>query len=283
MTYQAAINKGKELLIQNQIYEGFGFRLMLELCELNQINLYLEKDNEMNESLMDEYFTKIDRLVQHEPLAYVLGFEWFFGRRFITDENVLIPREETEELIGYVLADIQDYFEKKDLVIFDVATGSGNIGITLKAELPYAEVYCSDISAEAIEVAKQNAKNLDTEITFLVGDMGQPLIQKQLKCDVLVCNPPYIQSHEEVEKSVLDYEPHVALFGGEDGLNFYRQILDEAPLLLKERGMIAFEMGFDQRETMTKEIQKRFPNARIHFEKDLNNLDRMCFVYFNIK
>lgn len=283
MTYQEAINKGKELLIQNQIYEGFGFRLMLELCELNQINLYLEKDNEMNESLMDEYFTKIDRLVQHEPLAYVLGFEWFFGRRFITDENVLIPREETEELIGYVLADIQDYFEKKDLVIFDVATGSGNIGITLKAELPYAEVYCSDISAEAIEVAKQNAKNLDTEITFLVGDMGQPLIQKQLKCDVLVCNPPYIQSHEEVEKSVLDYEPHVALFGGEDGLNFYRQILDEAPLLLKERGMIAFEMGFDQRETMTKEIQKRFPNARIHFEKDLNNLDRMCFVYFNIK
>ncbi len=283
MTYQEAINKGKELLIQNQIYDGFGFRLMLELCELNQINLYLEKDNEMNESLMDEYFTKIDRLVQHEPLAYVLGFEWFYGRRFITDENVLIPREETEELIGYVLADIQDYFEKKDLVIFDVATGSGNIGISLKAELPYAEVYCSDISAEAIEVAKQNAKNLDTEITFLVGDMGQPLIQKQLKCDVLVCNPPYIQSHEEVEKSVLDYEPHVALFGGEDGLNFYRQILDEAPLLLKERGMIAFEMGFDQRETMTKEIQKRFPNARIHFEKDLNNLDRMCFVYLNIK
>lgn len=283
MTYQEAINKGKELLIQNQIYDGFGFRLMLELCELNQINLYLEKDNEMNESLMDEYFTKIDRLVQHEPLAYVLGFEWFYGRRFITDENVLIPREETEELIGYVLADIQDYFEKKDLVIFDVATGSGNIGITLKAELPYAEVYCSDISAEAIEVAKQNAKNLDTEITFLVGDMGQPLIQKQLKCDVLVCNPPYIQSHEEVEKSVLDYEPHVALFGGEDGLNFYRQILDEAPLLLKERGMIAFEMGFDQRETMTKEIKKRFPNARIHFEKDLNNLDRMCFVYLNIK
>lgn len=283
MTYQEAINKGKELLIQNQIYDGFGFRLMLELCELNQINLYLEKDNEMNESLMNEYFTKIDRLVQHEPLAYVLGFEWFYGRRFITDENVLIPREETEELIGYVLADIQDYFEKKDLVIFDVATGSGNIGITLKAELPYAEVYCSDISAEAIEVAKQNAKNLDTEITFLVGDMGQPLIQKQLKCDVLVCNPPYIQSHEEVEKSVLDYEPHVALFGGEDGLNFYRQILDEAPLLLKERGMIAFEMGFDQRETMTKEIKKRFPNARIHFEKDLNNLDRMCFVYLNIK
>ena len=98
-----------------------------------------------------------------------------------------------------------------------------------------------------------------------------------------MCNPPYIQSHEEVEKSVLDYEPHVALFGGDDGLDFYRQILDEAPQLLKERGMIAFEMGFDQRESMTKEIKERFPNAFIHFEKDLNNLDRMCFIYRGFK
>ena len=93
MTYQEAINKGKELLIQNQIYDGFGFRLMLELCDLNQINLYLEKDSEIEQSLEMEYFNKIDRLIQHEPLAYVLGFEWFYGRRFIANENVLIPRE----------------------------------------------------------------------------------------------------------------------------------------------------------------------------------------------
>lgn len=283
MTYQEAINKGKELLIQNQIYDGFGFRLMLELCDLNQINLYLEKDSEIEQSLEMEYFNKIDRLIQHEPLAYVLGFEWFYGRRFIANENVLIPREETEELIGYVLADIQDYFKQEDLVIFDVATGSGNIGITLKAELPHTTVYGSDISSEAIEVAQLNAKSLEAEVEFLVGDMGQPFIEKKLKCDVLVCNPPYIQSHEEVEKSVLDYEPHVALFGGDDGLDFYRQILDEAPQLLKERGMIAFEMGFDQRESMTKEIKERFPNAFIHFEKDLNNLDRMCFIYRGFK
>lgn len=279
MTYQEAINLSKKELLNNQIYDGFGFRLMLELCQLHDINLYLDKDEEMSPDFQQLFFDGINRILKHEPLAYVLGFEWFYGRRFITNDAVLIPREETEELMGYVLADINDYFDKENLTIFDVATGSGNCAITLKCEVPEATVYASDISKEAIEVAKQNAKNLKADVRFLVGDMGQPLIEKNLKCDVLVCNPPYIQSHEEVSKSVLDYEPHVALFGGVDGLDFYRQILDEAPQLLKEKAMIAFEMGFDQRESMTKEIVQRFPQARIHFEKDLNNLDRMCFVY----
>lgn len=279
MTYQEAINLAKKQLSQNQIYEGFGFRYMLELTSLHDIDLYLEKDNEMSNELESVYFEGIKRLQNHEPLAYVLGFEWFYGRRFITNDAVLIPREETEELMGYVLADIADHFDQEDLVIFDVATGSGNCGITLKCEIPQAKVYCSDISAEAIEVAKVNAQNLEADVTFYVGDMGQPFIERDLKCDVLVCNPPYIQSHEEVATSVLEYEPHVALFGGEDGLDFYRQLLDEAPQLLKEKAMIAFEMGFDQRESMSNEIKLRFPNARIHFEKDLNNLDRMCFVY----
>lgn len=279
MTYQEAINLSKKELLNNQIYDGFGFRLMLELCQLHDINLYLDKDEEMSPDFQQLFFDGINRILKHEPLAYVLGFEWFYGRRFITNDAVLIPREETEELMGYVLADINDYFDKENLTIFDVATGSGNCAITLKCEVPEATVYASDISKEAIEVAKQNAKNLKADVRFLVGDMGQPLIEKNLKCDVLVCNPPYIQSHEEVSKSVLDYEPHVALFGGVDGLDFYRQILDEAPQLLKEKAMIAFEMGFDQRESMTKEIVQRFPQARIHFEIDLNNLDRMCFVY----
>lgn len=279
MNYQEVINWGKKELQNNQIYDGFGFRLMLELCQLHDINLYLDKDEEMSPDFQQLFFDGINRILKHEPLAYVLGFEWFYGRRFITNDAVLIPREETEELMGYVLADINDYFDKENLTIFDVATGSGNCAITLKCEVPEATVYASDISKEAIEVAKQNAKNLKADVRFLVGDMGQPLIEKNLKCDVLVCNPPYIQSHEEVSKSVLDYEPHVALFGGVDGLDFYRQILDEAPQLLKEKAMIAFEMGFDQRESMTKEIVQRFPQARIHFEKDLNNLDRMCFVY----
>lgn len=280
MTYQQLLTISQKKLSDNNLHDGFAFRLMLEMCELKDINLYMDKDSDMSESFATEYIKNIDRLLLNEPMAYVLGFEWFFGRRFITDNSVLIPREETEELVGHVLADIDDYFGD-NCVICDVATGSGNLAITLKLELPNSIVIASDISEAAIETAKKNAKNLDADVSFLVGDMAKPLIDRNIKCDVLVCNPPYILFSEEVQTSVLEYEPHVALFGGEDGLDFYRQLLDEAPQLLKDKSMIAFEMGFNQKENLTKEVVKRFPQATIRFEKDLNGLDRMCFVYFN--
>lgn len=282
MTYQEAINKGKQCLIDNQIFDGFGFRLMLEMCDLQGINLYMDKDQIADETFIKEYFKNIDRLTQHEPLAYVLGFEWFYGRRFKVNDKVLIPREETEELVGFVLSDIDTYFKDQNIVLFDIATGSGNLGITFKLEEPQLEVYVSDISEEALSIAKENANNLKSGVNFLKGDMGGPFIERGLKADVLVCNPPYITTSEEVEKSVIDYEPHVALFGGLDGLDFYRQLLDQAPQLLNHQAMMAFEMGFNQRENLRKEIIERFPEARIVFEKDMNGLDRMCFVYLNL-
>lgn len=283
MTYQEAINKGKQLLVDNQIFDGFGFRLMLEMCELESINLYTDKDSEADPKVIELYFKNIDRLIKHEPLAYILGFEWFYGRRFIVNEKVLIPREETEELVGFVLNDIDRYFKTQDnVVLFDIATGSGNLGLTFKLEEPNLDVYVSDISKDALAVAQQNALNLNADITFLRGDMGQPFSDRELRADILVCNPPYITTTENVERSVIEYEPHIALFGGVDGLDFYRQVLDQAAQILKHKSMMAFEMGFNQRKNMTKEIKQRFPEAKLVFEKDMNGLDRMCFVYFNI-
>lgn len=283
MTYQEAINKGKQLLVDNQIFDGFGFRLMLEMCELESINLYTDKDSEADPKVIELYFKNIDRLIKHEPLAYILGFEWFYGRRFIVNEKVLIPREETEELVGFVLNDIDRYFKTQDnVVLFDIATGSGNLGLTFKLEEPNLDVFVSDISKDALAVAQQNALNLNADITFLRGDMGQPFSDRELRADILVCNPPYITTTENVERSVIEYEPHIALFGGVDGLDFYRQVLDQAAQILKHKSMMAFEMGFNQRKNMTKEIKQRFPEAKLVFEKDMNGLDRMCFVYFNI-
>ena len=283
MTYQEAINKGKQLLVDNQIFDGFGFRLMLEMCELESINLYTDKDSEADPKVIELYFKNIDRLIKHEPLAYILGFEWFYGRRFIVNEKVLIPREETEELVGFVLNDIDRYFKTQDnVVLFDIATGSGNLGLTFKLEEPNLDVYVSDISEDALAVAQQNALNLNADITFLRGDMGQPFSDRELRADILVCNPPYITTTENVERAVIEYEPHIALFGGVDGLDFYRQVLDQAAQILKHKSMMAFEMGFNQRGNMTKEIKQRFTEAKLVFEKDMNGLDRMCFVYFNI-
>lgn len=281
MTYQQAIAEAKKQLQENNIYDGFAFRYMLELCQLKDIDLYTQKDEEIHPHLLDEYKQGVIRLLNDEPLAYVLGFEWFYGRCFIANNSVLIPREETEELVGNVLADIDEYFPE-DLTIFDIATGSGNLGITFDLEFPKAKVYCSDISEPAILVAQENAKNLNSDCTFFVGSMGQPFIDAGLKADVIVCNPPYITTSEEVANSVLSYEPHVALFGGEDGLDFYRQLLDELPNILNDKGMVAFEMGYQQQENLRKEVLSRYPQARVEFEKDLNGLNRMCFVYFNL-
>lgn len=282
MTYQEVINQGKQILVDNQIFDGFGFRLMFELCELEGINLYTDKDLDMSDSLKELYFSGINRLINHEPLAYVLGFEWFYGRRFIVNDKVLIPREETEELVGYVLNDIDTYFKNQDLILFDIATGSGNLGVTLKLEEPEMDVYISDISEDALGVAKTNSESLGADVTILKGNMGQPFVDRGLRADIIVCNPPYITTTEEVEKSVIHYEPHVALFGGIDGLDFYRQLFEQVQDILNHKSMMAFEMGFNQRENMENEIKSRFPEAKIVFEKDMNGLDRMCFVYFNV-
>lgn len=280
MTYQEALVQAKKRLESQDIYSGFAFNYLLELTQLKDLNLYLIKDEVIDPDLFDTYQKGIERLANNEPLAYVLGFEWFYGRRFIVNEQVLIPRQETEELISHVIMDMDKYFDKES-VVADVGTGSGNCAITLALETE-ATVYATDISDTALTVAKANSEQFNTNVTFLLGDMGQPLIENNLKIDILVCNPPYILEDEEVQTSVLTYEPHTALFGGSDGLKFYRQILDESKFFLNERAMMAFEMGYTQKENLRHEILLRYPEARVEFKQDIAGKDRMCFVYLNI-
>lgn len=279
MTYLEAIKQAKNSLNKANIYEGFALNYLFELCELRDINLYMEMNEAIDSELLKVYQAGISRLTMDEPLAHVLGFEWFYGRRFKVSDEVLIPRQETEELIANTIMDIDELFGEKEIVVADVGTGSGNIAITIDLEIENAKVYGTDISPDALKVAKENNELLEANVVWLQGDMGQPLIKQQLMVDVLLCNPPYILEDEKVQSSVLNYEPHTALFGGQDGLKFYRQILDEAKDLLKPTSMMAFEMGYTQRDSLEKEIRSRYPQARITFKKDLAGKDRMCFVY----
>lgn len=256
-------------------------RLMLELSDQRQLNLFMVDDEEIDNTILIEFEMGIKRLCNHEPLAHILGYEWFFGRKFSVSKDVLVPREETEELIGFILSDIDDLFGQGELDCADIGTGSGALAITLKTEEPRCQVWASDISEEALKIAKKNAIDLDCDVTFLLGNMAQPLIDQQIKLDICISNPPYIKKSEIIERSVVDFEPHVALFGGVDGLDLYRKLLDQAPLLMKERSIMAFEMGYDQQETLHREVVSRFPLARVEFKKDINGKDRMCFVYFN--
>ncbi len=255
---------------------------LTELSQRERYDLYLHYEDEMPEDLEKEFELGMQRILNYEPMEHVLGYSWFYGYKMIVNEDVLIPRPETEELCANILARMDERFpDKKEIVCADVGTGSGAIAIVLAKEEPKVKMMATDISEEAVQTAKQNAINNEADITFVTGDMLQPLIDQNIKLDVLVSNPPYIPQEEVMEKSVIDYEPHVALFGGEDGLKFYKEIFQNCRKVLNDKAFMAFEMGWDQRERMSKLVEEMLPGCKYEILKDMNDKDRMLFVYFD--
>lgn len=276
MTHKELVTQATQQLEAANIYSGFARLLMLELFREQDRDMFAEYDEIATEAFTHDYLEKIERLKQDIPLGYVLGYEWFYGYKVRVNEGVLIPRGETEELVGHVLSAIDTCFDKP--VIADVACGSGAIGLAIAKELD-THVFATDISDDALDVAKENAKLLEADMTFYQGDMLQPLIDRDIKLDVLVCNPPYIKNTEHIQSSVLNHEPHVALFGGEDGLYFYKRVLENAHIVMNESYMIAFEIGFDIGEAVVKLAQSLLSDATVVLRQDINGLDRMVFVY----
>lgn len=251
---------------------------LFELCNEEDVDLYMEMDNEVKESILNKYEEGIKRLLNEEPLNYVLGYTHFFGYKLKVNKDVLIPRYETEELIGLILSQIDEYYKEGTINVCDVGTGSGAIAIALKKEEARIKMYASDISKEALEVAKENSKLNDCEIHFLEGSMLEPYIKENLKFDILISNPPYIPKEEVLEKSVYDFEPHVALFGGEDGLKYYREIFENCHQILNEKASLFFEIGYDQADRLIDLAKKYFKNAYIDVFKDINGKNRMLMI-----
>ncbi len=282
-TYHAILKNAQKRMEDAGYGEQAALLYMLELTNKEAHNLYMEFEEEMDKEIETAYEAGINRLLQGEPLGHVLGFEWFYGYRFHVGPDVLIPRPETEELVANVLAAYDEYFSTvENVTAVDIGTGSGAIAISLKKEEENIHMMATDISEDAVTVAKQNADENEAVVNFMVGDMLEPLINRNLKVDILISNPPYIPQEEQMEHSVVDYEPHVALFGGEDGLKFYRIIFENASKVLKERAMMAFEMGYNQKEALTAEARKYFPDAKIEVLKDMSGKNRMLFIYINL-
>ncbi|MEG0273840.1 MAG: peptide chain release factor N(5)-glutamine methyltransferase [Longicatena sp.] len=282
-TYREVLKKAQAQMEEADRGEQAAFLYLLELTNKEAHNLYMEYDEEMHEEDIKTFEDGIQRLVKGEPLGHVLGFEWFYGYRFTVNEDVLIPRPETEELVANILASYDEHFsDATNVIAVDVGTGSGAIAISVKKEEPNIHMIATDISEKATTVAKMNAQQNDAIITTMVGDMLAPLIDRDIKVDILISNPPYIPSGETMEDSVVNYEPHVALFGGEDGLKFYRMIFENAHKVLKEKAFMAFEMGYDQKERLSALASDYFPEAKIEVIKDLSGKNRMLFVYVNL-
>lgn len=278
ITYNQLIHKYSKQLEEKGLSLEVSKAFLFELCNEYKVNLYLEMDNNVLDIIETRFEDGIKRILNDEPMNYILGYSYFYGYKFIVNKDVLIPRPETEELVCLILSKYDEYYKGQKINICDVGTGSGAIAISLKKEEDNLNVFASDISKEAIEVAKTNAKENNADIKFMCGSMLQPYIDNNIKVDILVSNPPYIKQDETLEASVIDYEPHVALFGGDDGLKFYREIFENAHKILNEKGMLFFEIGYDQKQNLTVLANKYFENAHIEVLKDINGKDRMLFI-----
>jgi release factor glutamine methyltransferase len=258
--------------------------LLMDRLNLQSYELFAAVDEELRDEVINEYFNTLNRyIIENEPIQYILGYAYFAGRDLFVDQHVLIPRPETEQLAYEVLLQLDELFSDVDVYprinCADIGTGSGALAITLVADEPRVQMYATDISEEALVVARKNAESFAPDITFLVGDMLAPLIEQGITLDVLVSNPPYIPEEEAVSAIVADNEPHVALFGGKDGLNFYRVILEQAKrVLARDQYLLAFEIGHDQGERLVELARTAFPDATITVKKDMQGLDRMLFI-----
>lgn len=277
-TYNQLIHQYRKLFQEKGLPSETVKAFLFELCNDHHINLYLDLDKPMDEKVYDLFIDGMERMMNNEPMNYVLGYSYFYGYRFIVNEGVLIPRPETEELVGLILSKYDEFYPGKNIDVFDVGTGSGAIAIALKKEEDRMSICASDISEDALKVARQNALNNECEIEFLQGSMLDPFIEKGMKADIIVSNPPYIKTVETIEASVYDYEPHVALFGGNDGLKFYRELLAKASEVLRPEGLIFFEMGYDLKDSLSALARSYFPDADIHVYKDINGKDRMMMI-----
>lgn len=277
MKYFELLNQATELCIKENKEEGAAKLLLLYVTKLESHILIAKLKEESPEFVVNEFNDLVNKYVfDNTPVQHLTGVEYFYGYEFRVSEDVLIPRFETEELVNNILMIYDEVFPEEKIEIVDVGTGSGAIAITLDLEESNMNVIATDISDGALEIARENNDKLKANVKFFQGDMLEPL--KGKKFDILVSNPPYIPSEEVVDSLVLDNEPHVALFGGLDGLYFYRIILENAEALLKDKSVIAFEHAFDKGKEIGELAKKHFPNSEVRLLKDMQGKDRMTFV-----
>lgn len=282
MKYRELYDRGiKELSLKNIPDPRIDAGLLLEyVCKTDKNTLYLKPDLEVTKKQAEEYSSLLKKRMEHIPLQYLTGEQEFMGLTFLVNENVLIPRQDTECLVEVVLKQLHD-----GMRILDMCTGSGCILISLLHYSNDCEGVGADLSKEALKVAGQNAERLGNNgitekmnISFLHSDLFE---QIEGKFDIIVSNPPYIRT--DVIKTLMDevknYEPLMALDGKTDGLYFYKSIIKEAKTHLNRGGQLFFEIGYDQGEAV-KNLMQENGYTDINLQKDLSGLDRVVYGTF---
>ena len=240
--------------------------------------LYSHPEYKITKNQAVKFKKLISQRIENKPIAYLIKHKEFFGLDFYVDENVLIPRPETEILVEEVLIEAKKLQATSDKpTILDLGTGSGCLAISLKKFLPKAKVIASDISNKALEVAKLNAKKHKVKILFIKANLLEPFIKGNFKMDILVANLPYLTPLQLKEKSIQS-EPKKALLGGQDGLKYFRRLFDQINLLKLKPKAIFLEIDPSQSKKLSSLAQIYFEKAKIEIKKDLVGWDRVMVI-----
>ena len=277
MNRRQAITKACLLLRRQGKEESLARFLLMYILDESPHLFSNNLSEQISKEIEDKYFSLIEKHIKEDvPLSHLVGFEYFYDRKYKVTKDVLSPRMETEELM-YKVIEYVKASNKNKFKILDLCTGSGIIAITLKKELEQVsvDVIASDISEEAIEVAKENSQSHDATIKFIKSDIFNNIDNK---FDIIVSNPPYIDRKDEVtmQDNVLKYDPHLALFAEEEGMYFYRKIIEQSKDYLNENGVIFFEIGYDQKDKIIKLADMNGFSAEVY--RDINGRDRMAFL-----
>lgn len=276
-TYYEALKWASLFVQKKQLDESAATYLLQELSHLDQTHLLINYRKPIPADLDQRYIEAINQYVAGIPPQYIIGKAPFYGEQFVVNKDVLIPRQETEELVEWILAANQ----QPQMSVLDVGTGSGAIGITLKKQRPDWQVTLSDLSTAALAVAQENAKRLNASVSVVQGDLLTPVAGSQF--DLIVSNPPYISHGEEAEMDadVLASEPQMALFADHDGLAIYERLADQLEQKIVETKQVFLEIGFQQGAAVKHIFKVRIPSASVTIRQDMAGHDRMVRVVLN--
>lgn len=264
MTYRQLINECEQFNIEKEAI----MLLITEKLNIKKYDLILSLDKEIDSNIL-QY---MELLKSGLPVQYILGYAFFYKSKFIVNNNVLIPRFDTEVLIEEALK-IIDSYTNKNIDIVDIGTGSGCIAITLKQERNNINIDAIDISKEALIVAKENALINNASINFINNDLLKNIVKKY---DIIVSNPPYIDIEENIDNLVKNNEPHLALYSPNKGLYHYEQILIQSKYNLKHNGYIIFEIPANRDEELLQLVNTYYNDIKII--KDYNKLSRVMII-----
>ncbi|KAA6448085.1 peptide chain release factor N(5)-glutamine methyltransferase [Bacillus atrophaeus] len=272
-----ALNWASSYLIEAGRDRNAAELLLMNDIGMDRSKLFASLQDPISEDELYRFKRHVEMHKEGVPVQYIIGKEAFYGRVFIVNDDVLIPRPETEEVILHLLEKQKRVFpEGEPLRVIDVGTGSGAIAVTLALENKHFSVSAIDISKEALQIAAENAERLGAKVDFFEGDLLEPFIKEGKKADIIVSNPPYISEEEMADLSnvVRFHEPLHALTDGGDGLRFYKRFMEDIPRVMNEKALVVFEIGWKQGDAVKEMFLRTFSNAEVEVLKDINGKDR---------